>query len=131
MPPRTPCARKLMPTLLPKTKAMHQKKKHSFAHLSFDVNAVMADYKPTTPNTAAIEEHSLCSENDPVNGLYVILEMLQVIENELLTFACWMMILHPGCRISSFKMNPFNVIHLFRRAVKKSLFAVHSSSIHR
>jgi hypothetical protein len=59
-------------------------------------------------------------KRDAVHGLYMTFEMLHVFENKPLRLARWGITLYPGLRISSFEMNPFNVIHHLRRAAKRA-----------
>jgi hypothetical protein len=59
-------------------------------------------------------------ELDAVHCLYVAFEMLQVFENKPLRLAHWVITLYLGVWISSFEVNPFNVIHHLRRAAKRA-----------
>lgn len=52
--------------------------------------------------------------------LYVAFEILQVYKNKPLGLARWVITLYPGVRISSFEVNPFNVIHHLLRAAKRA-----------
>jgi hypothetical protein len=47
-------------------------------------------------------------------------EMLHVLENKPLRLARWVITLYLSVRISSFEVNPFNVIHHLRRAAKRA-----------
>jgi len=53
-----------------------------------------------------------------VNQLYVAFEILQLFENKPLGLARWVTTLYLSLRISSFKVNVFNVIHHRRWAAK-------------
>jgi hypothetical protein len=79
---------------------------------------VVFEPRPFLPK--AHERHSLCSEFDFVNELYVAFEMLQVFENEPSGLARWVTTLYPSFRVSSFKVNAFNVIHHLCRAGKSA-----------
>ena len=52
--------------------------------------------------------------------LYVAFEMFYVFENKPLRLAQWVITLYLGVRISSFEVNPFNVIHHFCRSAKRA-----------
>ena len=52
--------------------------------------------------------------------LYVTFEVLYVLENKPLRLARWVITLCLSVRISSFKVNPFNVIHHLRRTAKRA-----------
>lgn len=58
-------------------------------------------------------------KRDAVHGLYMTFEMLHVFENKPLRLVYWVIILYPGFRISSFEVNPFNVIYYLRKAAKR------------
>jgi hypothetical protein len=60
---------------------------------------------------AAQAQLSLFSNSDLVNQLYVTFEILQLFENKPLGLARWVTTLYLSLRISSFKVNVFNVIH--------------------
>jgi hypothetical protein len=53
-----------------------------------------------------------------MNQLYVAFEILQLFENKPLRLAYWVKTLYLSLRISSFKVNVFNVIHHRHRAAK-------------
>src|SRR3954447_22972798 len=73
-------------------------------------------------------EHSLfCLSHKPsfakpdsVHSLHMAFEMLHVLENKPLRLARWVMTLYLSVRISSFEVNPFNVIHHLRRAANRA-----------
>lgn len=58
-------------------------------------------------------------KRDAVHDLYMMFEMLQVLENKPLRLARWVTILYPGVRILPFEVILFKVIHHLRRAAKR------------
>jgi len=57
---------------------------------------------------------------DAVHSLHMAFEMLQVLENKPLRLAHWVITLYLSVWVSSFEVNPFNVIHHLRRAAKRA-----------
>jgi len=55
-----------------------------------------------------------------MHSLHMTFEMLHVFEDKPLRLAHWVITLYLGVWISSFEMNPFNVIHHLRRAAKRA-----------
>jgi hypothetical protein len=64
------------------------------------------------------EEHPLLSETDPVDSLYVIFEMHQVVEDQPLRLAHGVVTGKCLLRIDTFQVNAFDVIPHLRNAAK-------------
>jgi hypothetical protein len=59
-------------------------------------------------------------DNNRMSCLYMAFEMLHVFENKPLRLAHWVITLDLGEWVSSFEVNPLNVIHHLRRAAKRA-----------